>query len=134
MYLNSRIHLKLQCFQSLAVKNTLSVQILQLYTQAHKHWYSNVYTYKHILYTHICTSTCIIYIYSNLPLEQKKKFCEYPISKTSQRGKRAWFPWSRIKRLINTRWRPWSTDLTEANSLAVKSQGHKLSFFLKVKV
>lgn len=28
--------------------------------------------YKHILYIHIYTSTCIIYIYSNLPLEQKK--------------------------------------------------------------
>lgn len=29
--------------------------------------------YKHILYIDIFTSTCIIYIYSNLPLEQKKK-------------------------------------------------------------
>lgn len=80
--------------------------------------------YKHILYIHIYTSTFIIYIYSNLLLLEQK----ITSTKSLKQGKEAW-SWRITRKLVNTRWRPWSTNLAEANSRAVKSQGHKLSFF-----
>lgn len=80
--------------------------------------------YKHILYIHIYTGTFIIYIYSNLLLLEQKIMN----TKSLNQVKEAW-SWRITRKLVNTRWRPWSTNLAEANSWAVKSQGHKLSFF-----
>lgn len=73
LYLSSRNHLKLQLLRSSVINDTVSVQILQTYIYKHTQALICIYVYTYMIYIHICTGTCITYIYSNLlHLEPKK--------------------------------------------------------------